>query len=201
MPTRYRGTAGAKVIFDVDDLYEGHDRMDLLLQLKEANPLFRMTAFAVTGRCSDDYIESLPDFIEPVPHGWSHGDPPIDGGECRDWTYDQMRDVIEEVEASHPRWARGWKSPGWITSDECFFALAGHSWWIADQRYNDIRRPLGMHVHVEGDGDHSHHHVQNVCGNGLQEMWPTILGRVRNATSFELISEVVRPWMPVGAVA
>jgi hypothetical protein len=26
------------MVFDTDDLYEGHDRMDLLLELKAANP-------------------------------------------------------------------------------------------------------------------------------------------------------------------
>ena len=73
------------MIFDTDDAYDRHDRMDLLLQLKEANPSFRMSFFAIPGKCSDAYLDSLPDWIEVIPHGHHHGDPPADGGEWRDW--------------------------------------------------------------------------------------------------------------------
>jgi hypothetical protein len=184
------------LIFDTDDLWEGHDRMDLLYKLRAANPLFRMTAFAVPSRCSDAYIDSLPDWIEVVPHGWDHGDPPVDGGEWRDWSYDQMLDLIDEIEDRSPRWARGAKAPGWVISDGCLRALADCGWWVADQRYNDDRRPAGLRVHCEGEGEHVHTHVQNVCGNGLEETFPALLARVRRATSFELVSEVVRPWVP-----
>ncbi len=182
------------MIFDTDDLYEGHDRMDLLLRLKEANPAFRMTAFAIPDLCSDEYIDSLPDFIEPVVHGWFHGDPPSDGGECRDWDAEEMGWLIEHMSHRTVRWAKGFKSPGWIISDGCYQALAEAGWWVADQRYNDHRRPDGLLIHCEGEGDHVHTHVQDVCGNGLQETWPAILDRVRAAESFELISEVVHPW-------
>lgn len=181
------------MIFDTDDLFEGHDRMDLLLRLKDANPSFRMTAFAIPARCPDAYLDSLPDWIEVCGHGWNHGDPPTDGGECRDWDYEQMLGVIDAIENGHPRWARGWKSPGWITSDGCFEALADANWWIADQAYNAVRRPDSIRFHVEGDGDHVHTHVGNVCGNGLEETFSYLLERVRSATSFELISEIVRP--------
>jgi hypothetical protein len=183
------------VIFDTDDLYEGHDRLDLLRLLKDANSLFRMTAFAIPGLCSDGYIESLPAWIEVVPHGDNHGDPPADGGEWRDWTYEQTWEFIYRMQARSPRWLRGAKAPGWVISDEALEAFADADWWVADQRYNDHRRPFGLRVHCEGEGDHLHTHVQNVCGNGLQETFPMILARVTGAKSFELVSEVVRPWI------
>jgi hypothetical protein len=42
--------------------------------------------------------------------------------------------------------------------------------------------------------EHWHGHIPNVCGNGIEEMFAELLPRVRDAASFELISEVVRPW-------
>lgn len=181
------------MIFDTDDLYPGHDRLDLLVELKAANPLFRMTAFAVTSLCDNAYIEQLPDWIEVVPHGWRHGDPPADGGECKLWDRRDMDLVIGWVEDASPRWQHGFKAPGWIISDGCYQALNEAGWWVADQTYNDGRRPPGLRVHREGDGDHVHTHVQNVCGNGLQETFPTLLERVRAAESFDLISEIAAP--------
>lgn len=183
------------MIFDTDDLFEGHDRMDLLAELKAANPAFRMTAFAIPDLCPDGYIESLPDWIEVVPHGWFHGDPPTDGGECKNWSYGEMRDLIDYVEACSPRWVRGFKAPGWVISDGCYSALNDAVWWLADQFYNDQRRPEGLRVHRENEGDHVHTHVQNVCGNGLEETFPSLLHRVRDADVFQFVSEVVRPWV------
>jgi hypothetical protein len=189
------------VIFDSDDLYEGHDRLDLLWRLKEANPAFRMTAFAVTYQCPDDYLEALPDWIEVVPHGFFHGDPPLDGGECAHWGEVQMEALIGVVEHASDRWARGFKAPGWVISDDCYPVLRDHGWWLADQRYNDGRRPAGLRVHCEGDGDHVHTHIQDVCGNGLAETFPALLERVRSARTFELVSESVYPWLPVPVTA
>lgn len=183
------------MIFDTDDLYEGHDRMDLLRELKAANPKFRMTAFAIPALCPDRYIDSLPSWIDPVPHGWFHGDPPTDGGECRDWTAGAMRALITLVRDRSPRWAYGFKAPGWVISDACYQPLSRAGWWIADQHYNDDRRPEGVRVHCEGDGDHAHSHVQNVCSNGIEETFPALLERVRAADSFELVSEVAAPWV------
>lgn len=178
------------MIFDTDDLYEGHDNMQLLLALKNANPKFRMTAFAIPTLCPDSYIDALPDWIEPVPHGWVHGDPPTDGGECLRWTADDMRALIAIMAERSPRWAHGFKAPGWQISTDSYAPLLEAGWWVADQHYNDGRRPEGLRAHCEGDGDHLHTHVQNVCGNGLEETFPSLLERVRNANTFELISEV-----------
>jgi hypothetical protein len=43
-------------------------------------------------------------------------------------------------------------------------------------------------------GDHWHGHIPNVCGNGIEETFPELLERVRQAESFELVSEAVSPW-------
>lgn len=184
---------GASVIFDTDDLYEGHDRMDLLTRLKEANPAFRLTAFAVPCLGSERYWQSVPDWIELAMHGEYHPDP----REAEHWSYDKAMDVLL---AKPPLFVNLWKSPGWQISDGTYQALLELGWSLADQRYNDHRRPEGILVHCEGEGDHVHTHVQNVCGNGLEETFPYLLERVRAAESFELVSEVVTPWRAHAAV-
>lgn len=178
------------MIFDTDDLHETNHRLDLLQQLKAANPQFRLTAFTVPGLVSPSFLEGLPDWIEVAAHGWLHG-----GHDCNDpleaaeWTCDQTLQVIDGL---HPRFVRVWKSPGWQISDGTYEALLLRGWAVADQHYNDHRRPPGLPVHCEGDGDHVHTHVQNVCGNGLEETFPYLLDRVSRAESFEFISEVVK---------
>jgi hypothetical protein len=64
-------------------------------------------------------------------------------------------------------------------------------WWIADHPDNTARRPEGIRTHVVGDGDHIHTHVQNVCGNGLEETFPRLLEPSGTHASFELVSECV----------
>jgi hypothetical protein len=175
------------LIFDTDDLWEGHDRMDLLLELKAANPAFRMTAFCVQGLGSDSYWESLPDWIECATHGEFHPHP----REAEHWSYDKAMEVLR---AAPPRLQGGHKSPGWQVSDGMYKALTDLSWWIADHPENNSRRPHGLLAHVHGTGDHVHTHVQDWGSNGLSESWDYLLDRVGHATSFQLISEVVSPW-------
>jgi hypothetical protein len=179
------------LIFDVDDFNEQNHRLDLLGELKAANPAFRVTAFAVPAYCPPSFVSSLPDWIELVPHGWFHGGPTCpDPYEAANWTYEEAIDVML---AMPDGFVDGWKSPGWQISYGTYQALEELDWWIADQHANDDRRPPSLRVHCEGDGDHVHCHVQNVCGNGLQETWASVLPLVEAAESFELISEVVAP--------
>lgn len=182
------------MIFDTDDLYDGNDRMDLLLELKAANPAFKLTAFAVPALGDDAYWESLPDWVEVAMHGWAHPHP----REAENWSYDQALDVMLSAPT---RFVQGWKSPGWQISDGTYEAAAELGWWVADQTYNDHRRPEGLRVHCEGEGAHVHTHVQNVCGNGLEESFPHLLACVREASVFEFVSEVVSPWVPATVAA
>jgi len=187
------------MIFDTDDFHETNHRLDLLERLHDANSMFRMTAFAVPAYCSESFLSGLPDWIEVAVHGWAHGGPGCeDAREAEHWTYEQSLDVLL---AAPGRFVEGFKAPGWQISDGMYQALAELDYWVADQHYNDSRRPFGLRVHCEGEGDHAHTHVQNVCGNGLAERFPEWLSRVEAATSFELVSEVAQPWIPIQVVA
>lgn len=178
------------MIFDTDDLYDGNDRLDLLQQLKLANPAFKMTAFVIPGLCSPEYMAALPDWIECVNHGWLH----TTSYEAQNWTRDEAIEVMLATAALSPRFVIGHKSPGWQISDGTYQACLGLDWWVADHPDNDQRRPQGLLTHVLGTGDHVHTHVQDVCGNGLEETYDELEARVREATTFRFVSEVVAPW-------
>ena len=190
------------MIVDLDDFHEGNHRLPLLYALRAANPEFRCTLFAIPTLGSDEFWESVPDWCELAFHGWKHGDPPTDGGECKDWSFEEMDWLIYHHERGyHDRFVRGFKAPGWQISDGCYEALAEAGWWVADQPYNDGRRPHGLRVHRLSEGastgddpDHWHGHIQNVCGNGLEETFDRLLQKVKCAETFELVSEAVQLW-------
>jgi hypothetical protein len=164
-------------------------------ELKTVRADFKCTLFAVpaskgpAGEGPDDaFWAAHPDWIELAVHGWTHPDPM----ECANWTIDDMRSVIDHRPS---RFVKGFKAPGWQISDGCYDALLEAGWWVADQPYNDDRRPPGLRVHRLNVGpDHWHGHVQNVCGNGLEETWDQVVALVRAAPSFEFMSEAVQPW-------
>jgi hypothetical protein len=174
------------MVFDWDDLHPGNDRLDLFERLKAANPAFRCTVFAVPGLGDDKYWSSLPDWMEVAMHGWLHPDP----REAEHWTRAQITWVLDRKPS---RFVEGWKSPGWQISDATYDVLLERDWWVADHPESADRRRDGIrHLELgQADGWHWHGHVQDVCGNGLQETWPTVLQLVEQAESFELVSEVV----------
>ena len=184
------------MIVDFDDFAEDNHRLDLLERLRDANPKFRCTLFAIPGKGSADFWGRVPEWCELAVHGWSHPHP----RECARWSRDSIEYVLD-----HPIvtefFVKGWKSPGWQSSDAVYEALYDRGWWIAEHWENIGRLPIGMQSHViqpdyRYGGDHWHGHIGNVCGNGIEETFPTLLERVTEADSFELISEVVTPWRP-----
>lgn len=175
------------MICDWDDFEESNHRLDLLYKLKEANPLFKCTLFAVPGNSDVGFWNRVPKWCELAMHGWHHPHP----REAEDWTYEEACAVLK---ATPSQFVRGWKSPGWQISEGTYRACVDHGFWVADQPYNDGRRPEGLLVHRLGDGHHLHGHIQDIGSNGLVESWDDTLRRVTEATSFELVSEVVEPW-------
>jgi hypothetical protein len=186
--------SGVGVIVDFDDFCEDDHRLSLLQTLRDVNPLFRCTLFAIPALGSADFWNSVPDWCELAVHGWEHPNP----HEAAEWTQEQALDVLLSVP---DRFVAGFKAPGWQISDGTYAALQDLGWWVADHWENDDRRPDGILAHVITpaagagmDPDHWHGHIGNVCGNGIQETFPELLRRVREATSFELVGESVSEW-------
>lgn len=174
------------MVVDFDDFSEWNNRLDLLHELKAINPLFRCTAFAVPGQGSDEFWSSLPRWIELAVHGWLHPT----AHECEHWMRESIEWVLEQ-EVVRKHFVNGWKSPGWLTSPAVYEVLRERSWWIADQHLADDRRPADMRVYLWEDGDNWHGHIQNVCGNGLEETWEELSARVAAASEFRFASEAV----------
>ncbi len=178
-------------VFDSDDFHDGNHRLDLLAQLHDANPRFKITVFAIPGLCTRRFLNTLPAWVEIAAHGWMHPHP----REAENWTYDRAMEALTEPIVEE-FFVNGWKSPGWQVSDGTYQALMDEGWWIADHPDNNSRRPAGLKTHVLGTGDHIHSHVSNSCGNGLEELWDYYLSEVTDADGFEFVSQAVTPWEP-----
>jgi len=170
------------VVFDFDDFHENNHKYERLWELKELRPDFRCTMFAVPGLGSDGFWESVPDWIELAVHGWVHPDP----YECLHWDRDRMERLLDEPVLRY--FVRGFKAPGWQISDACYDVLLERDWWVADQHLEDGRRPRGLRTYFYEDGGW-HGHVQDVCGNGIEETWVPLREAVLGAPGFRFASE------------
>lgn len=171
------------MVFDFDDFHEHNHKYDRLWMLKEQRPDFRCTLFAVPGLGSDEFWSAVPDWVELAVHGWKHPDP----YECAVWSYERMGRLLDEPVVGE-FFVQGFKAPGWQISDACYQVLVERGWWVADQHLEDGRRPQGLPTYFYEDGNW-HGHIQDVCGNGIEETWPSLQEAVRNAPSFEFASE------------
>lgn len=175
------------IVVDFDDFYENHNKLDRLHQLKELNPLFRCTVFAVPGCGSDQFWSAVPRWIELAVHGWVHPD----AYECLHWNRDRMERLLDEpVVRKH--FVNGFKAPGWQISDACYAVLEERGWWVADQHLEDARRPTTLRTYLYEDNGGWHGHIQDVCGNGIEETWHQLVERVRFETEFRFASEAAR---------
>lgn len=180
------------MLVDLDDFCEADNRLDLLQLLHDANAAFRCTLFAIPAKGSPEFWDSVPEWCELAVHGWAHPHP----REAEHWTYDQALEMMERRPA---RFVKGFKAPGWQVSGGTYLALRDEGWWLADHYENAERIPEGLRRHVisiaagnGADPDHWHGHIPDVCGNGIAETFDTVLARVRDATEFQFISEVVK---------
>lgn len=174
------------MVFDFDDFSEHNHKYERLWALKELRQDFRCTLFAVPGLGSDGFWSDVPDWIELAVHGWKHPDP----YECAVWSRERMERLLDEPVVDR-FFVRGFKAPGWQISDACYRVLVDRGWWVADQHLEDGRRPVGLRAYFYEDGNW-HGHVQDVCGNGIEETWLELRDAVRAAPSFEFASEHAR---------
>jgi hypothetical protein len=171
------------VTFDFDDFHESNHKLERLHELKEINPEFRCTMFAVPALGSAGFWGGLPNWIELAVHGWAHGSV----YECSRWSYGRMEALLDNPIVQE-FFVHGFKAPGWQISDDCYRVLLDRGWWVADQHLEDERRPVGLRTYFYEDG-HWHGHIQDVCGNGIEETWPQLKEAVLTAHSFEFASE------------
>lgn len=160
-------------IVDLDDFHEKNCPWDLLMGLKGTIPDFKVTLFAIPGRCSKAFVQdclAIP-WIDLVPHGWMHRS----STESLKWNKEQMLECLGNAERVGFT-TRGFKAPGWQISNACYEGLLEWKYWVADQSYNNRRRPPSLPVYLLDSPYKIHGHVGSRMDNDLQHMIPQLLG-------------------------
>lgn len=200
----------------ISDMCQSHDCRDMLMLFKEANPNFKATLFAIPGEMTAELLkwsEANSSWIELAYHGFFH----TSNYECEKLTYEQF-DELMHSSVTHrvmQYFVKGFKAPGWQISDDIYRWLGDHGYWVADQAYNDERRPLALPAYVNDEGrfyahrvlgeeeeviefdrsgiiDAIHTHTWDCVGNGVYELKDQILERIKGETDFKFVSEVVQ---------
>jgi hypothetical protein len=170
-------------VVDADDLMEDSNGLHILYSIKAKVPNFKITLFTILGKCSDNFIEEIKkiDWIDMVPHGWMHET----SRECEHWTYEESIEYLNKIEKYNL--TKGFKAPGWQISDGMYKALLEKGYWVADQIYNNERRPKGLRAYLIDSDNKIHCHIPEVCGNGLLHMKPIIVSLKGN---FKFIKDI-----------
>lgn len=156
-------TTISSIYADADDFCEGNDGMEFLKRIKSKNPDFKITLFTIPGLCSKEWIEEMKkiDWIKMIPHGWVHTTP----REAQNWTYSESLEYLDRIEPLGLE--KGFKAPGWQISDGMYKALLEKEYWVADQHYNDERRPKELKVYYPTA---EHYHIGHMGGHNVNEI-------------------------------
>jgi hypothetical protein len=150
-------------MIDADDYCQDNDGGGILEEIHDKNPNFRILLFTIVGRCSPYWIEQKKkiDWIRLAPHGWFHET----SRECENWTYEQSKEYLEKIEPLGLE--KIFKAPGWQISDGMYQALLEKGYTVADQHYNDYRRPKNLPVIY---APLHHYHIGHLGGHNPNEI-------------------------------
>lgn len=183
----------------ISDQCQSHDCRDKLDALHYANPNFKVTLFAIPGEMTPELLHwcrSNSGWVELAVHGFYHSS----NYECEKMTYEEFDAHMSELEFINEFFVRGFKAPGWQISDDIYRWLSDHGWWVADQEYNSMRKPIGLPAYVnnnneffvEGDKvDAWHGHTWDCCGNGIYETYEQLESLVKTTQEFKFVSEIL----------
>ena len=188
----------------MNDQCQSHDCRDKLDQLHLANPAFKVTLFAIPGEMTAElagWCKANESWVELAVHGFYHKS----NYECEKMTYEEFgsnMEIFEDIIDTY--FVRIFKAPGWQISDEAIKWLNDNGWAIADQSYNNMRRPKGMKAYVNNngnfiayDGDQDteveawHGHTWDCVGNGIYETYSQVEEIVKAHDEFRFVSEVL----------
>lgn len=213
------------MVFDFDDFganhiiseqCQSHDCRDKLDQLHYANDQFKVTLFAIPGEMTPElaaWTKANAAWVELAMHGIFH----TSNYECEDMSYEEFDEYIARLQPMIDTYfTKGFKAPGWQISDGIYKWLLDHGWWVADQHYNNERRPLNLPAYINTNGEFSAHkplpsdnpeqivwedtgiipawhgHTWDCVGNGIYETFDHVMQLVKNAEEFKFVSEVLR---------
>lgn len=188
----------------ISDQCQSHDCRDQLMRLKVVNPAFKATMFAIPAEMTIELInwcEVNADWIQLAVHGFFHSS----NYECEkmsyrdfDWLMSQFAPILNK------NFVKVFRAPGWQISDDVMKWLQKKGWILADQNYNNARRPAYMNAYVNYDGQFRvspkagnqfdveayHGHTWNVGWNGIYEDYDKVEALVRDANEFKFVTEL-----------
>lgn len=179
---------------EISDMCQSHDCRDILDRLHVANFKFKATLFAIPAEMTPELIgwcQANSSWIELAQHGFFHNS----NYECEKMSYEDFDWLMNQFKPiTGNNFVRGFKAPGWQISDDCLRWLKDNGWWVADQAYNNERRPEGLPVYIINDNPEVtsiHTHTWNCVGNGVYELFDQLLEQTKDEIKFKFVSEVV----------
>ncbi|CAB4176354.1 hypothetical protein UFOVP1522_61 [uncultured Caudovirales phage] len=182
----------------ISDMCQSHDCRDQLDRLKELNPKFKATLFAIPSEMTMELIawcQSNKDWIQLAVHGFFHSS----NYECEKMSYDDFDYLMSAFSPIiNKNFVSVFRAPGWQISDDIMKWLYDHNWIIADQGYNDARRPIGLKAFVNHDNNFRaagksvevyHGHTWNVGWNGIYEDYDKVESLVKDCKEFKFVTE------------
>lgn len=184
----------------ISDVCQSHDCRDKLDEFHYVNPNFKATLFAIPAQMTYELAEwclANKSWVELAVHGIFHSS----NYECEKMSYEDFDNAIQPFEEMiEDYFVKGFKAPGWQISDDIYQWLKDNDWWVADQSYNDHRRPKELKAYINNNGQFSangqavnglHYHTWDCVGNGVYELSDQIKQDIANETEFRFISEVL----------
>lgn len=178
---------------------QSHDCRAKLDELHYINPSFKATLFAIPGEMTTELLDwclANSGWIELAVHGLFHRS----NYECEKMTKEEFHQAISRFGFIEEYFVKGFRAPGWQISDGIYQWLKDSGWWVADQSYNNDRRPKELRTWLHTDGkftvngeEHEayHGHTWDVGWNGIYEDWETVKSKVQAAKEFKFVSEVM----------
>lgn len=156
------------IILDLDDFHQNNNDILALNRLKELIPNLKVNLFTVVGLSHPDFIayhrKNYP-WMDFIPHGWFH----TTSREAENWTYEESVDYLYTVEQIDG-YTKGFKAPGWQVSDGTLRALSEKGWWVADQEYNNHRRPKELRAYLLDSPNKIHGHIGHMGGHNANAL-------------------------------
>jgi len=187
------------IVFDSDDFganhvisdqCQAHDCRDKLDALHYSNPNFKVTLFAIPGEMTPELLQwckANNSWVELAVHGFFHSD----NWECSKMTVFEFNEYMKSFELMIDQFfVKGFKAPGWQISDDIYQWLLQQGWWVADQHYNDNRRPKDLPVYHIGDNS-IHTHTWDCVDNGIYELYDQLVEKMKDEQEFKFVSEVI----------
>jgi len=154
-------------IVDADDFCQKNNSLDVLFEIKDSNPDFKITLFSIIGLNDWSFLEYVQlnfDWIDICPHGLYHKT----SRECQNWTYDESLKYLNNIESMNI--TKIFKAPGWQISDGMYKALVEKRYAVADQGYNDKRRPKELKSYILDSDNKLHYHIGHLGGHNANEI-------------------------------